>query len=114
MVKRRSARDDPDYTGGCVRGRRGPVRVSRRRSMVSGFYEGSLFDEPSSFDRGKLAARLQSLAARNIFIGGSSWRYQGWLDQIYSRSRYQVKGRFSKKLFEATCLREYAETFPTV
>jgi uncharacterized protein YecE (DUF72 family) len=82
--------------------------------MVSGFYESSLFDEPSSFDRGKLAARLQSLAARNIFIGGSSWKYEGWLGQIYSRSRYQVKGRFSKKLFESTCLREYAETFPTV
>ena len=25
-----------------------------------------------------------------------------------------MKGRFSKKLFEASCLREYAETFPTV
>ena len=50
----------------------------------------------------------------NIFIGGSSWKYEGWLGQIYTRSRYSVKGRFSKKLFESTCLREYAETFPTV
>jgi uncharacterized protein YecE (DUF72 family) len=81
---------------------------------VSGFYEGSLFDEPSSFDRGKLAARLAELASRNIFIGGSSWKYEGWLDQIYSRGRYTVRGRFSRKLFESTCLREYAETFPTV
>jgi uncharacterized protein YecE (DUF72 family) len=81
---------------------------------VSGFYESSLFDEPTAFDRGKLAERLARLAERNIFIGGSSWKYEGWLGQIYTRSRYQVKGRFSKKLFESTCLREYAETFPTV
>ena len=81
---------------------------------MSGFYESTLFDEPSSFDRGKLAERLAHLAERNIFIGGSSWKYEGWLGQIYTRSRYQVKGRFSKKLFESTCLREYAETFPTV
>lgn len=54
------------------------------------------------------------LAARNIFIGGSSWKYEGWLGQIYSRSRYQVRGRFSKKLFDETCLSEYATVFPTV
>jgi uncharacterized protein YecE (DUF72 family) len=81
---------------------------------VKGYYEGTLFDEPSSFDRGRLAQRLKDLAARNIFIGGSSWKYEGWLGQIYTRSRYVVQGRFSKKLFEAECLREYAETFPTV
>jgi len=81
---------------------------------VSGFYAGTLFDEPSAFDRGKLVERLAGLAAENIFIGGSSWKYEGWLGQIYSRSRYLVKGRFSRKAFEATCLREYAETFPTV
>jgi uncharacterized protein YecE (DUF72 family) len=81
---------------------------------VSGYYEGSLFDEPSTFDRPRLASSLAGLAARNIFIGGSSWKYEGWLDQIYTRSRYSVRGRFSRKLFEQTCLREYAETFPTV
>ena len=81
---------------------------------MSGFYAGSLFEEPSSFDRAKLAARLAGLAAENIFIGGSSWKYEGWLGQIYTRSRYLVKGRFSRKEFEASCLREYAETFPSV
>ena len=81
---------------------------------MSGYYEGSLFDEPSSFDRPKLAARLADLASRNIFIGGSSWKYPGWLGQIYTPGRYRIRGRFSQKLFEATCLREYAETFPTV
>jgi uncharacterized protein YecE (DUF72 family) len=74
----------------------------------------TLFDEPSSFDRDALAARLAELAARHIYIGGSSWKYEGWLGQIYSRSNYLVRGRFSQKLFNDTCLREYAATFPTV
>jgi uncharacterized protein YecE (DUF72 family) len=75
---------------------------------------GPLFDEPAAFDREGLAARLKALAARNIFIGGSSWKYEGWLGQIYSRERYLTRGRFSQSAFQAECLREYAETFPTV
>jgi uncharacterized protein YecE (DUF72 family) len=72
-----------------------------------------LGDKPA-FDRDLLRDRLNALAARGIFIGGSSWKYEGWLGQIYSRSRYQVRGRFSKKLFEETCLSEYATVFPAV
>ncbi len=71
-------------------------------------------DEPVSFDRDGLRDRLSALAQRGIFIGGSSWKYEGWLGQIYSRSRYQVRGRFSRKLFEETCLSEYASVFPAV
>ena len=33
---------------------------------------------------------------------------------IRDRSRYQVRGRFSRKLFEETCLSEYASVFPAV
>ena len=75
---------------------------------------GPLFDEPGSFDRDGLARKLGGLAAENIYIGGSSWKYEGWLGQIYSRERYLARGKFSKRVFEAECLREYAETFPTV
>jgi uncharacterized protein YecE (DUF72 family) len=75
---------------------------------------GPLFDEPGAFDRDGLAARLKALAAQGIFIGGSSWKYEGWLGQIYSRERYLSRGRFSQTAFQAECLREYAETFPTV
>ncbi len=75
---------------------------------------GPLFDEPSAFDRDGLAARLQSLAAEGVYIGGSSWKYEGWLGQIYTRDRYLSRGRFSHQRFAADCLREYAETFPTV
>jgi uncharacterized protein YecE (DUF72 family) len=75
---------------------------------------GGLFDEPGSFDRDGLADKLRALAEQNIYIGGSSWKYEGWLGQIYTRERYLTRGRFSQKLFEQDCLREYAETFPTV
>lgn len=75
-------------------------------------------DEPAGtdvgFDRERLRERLSALAGRGIYIGGSSWKYEGWLGQIYSRSRYQARGRFSKRLFEETCLSEYATVFPAV
>jgi len=76
--------------------------------------DGPLFAEPGGFDRGSLAARLRTLAENRILIGGSSWKYEGWMGQIYSRERYLTRGRFSKRLFESECLREYAETFSTV
>jgi uncharacterized protein YecE (DUF72 family) len=75
---------------------------------------GSLFEEPSQFDRGRLRARLNALASQNIFIGTSSWKYEGWLGQIYTRDRYLTRGRFSQKRFQDECLSEYAETFPIV
>jgi uncharacterized protein YecE (DUF72 family) len=74
----------------------------------------SLFEEPSQFDRQGLIARLASLAAENILIGTSSWKYEGWIGQIYSRQRYMTRGRFSQKRFNDECLNEYAETFPIV
>ena len=73
-----------------------------------------LFEEPSNFDRAGLRAKLAALASENIFIGTSSWKYEGWIGQIYSRNRYLARGRFSQKRFQAECLGEYAETFPIV
>ena len=73
-----------------------------------------LFDPPPVFDRAGLARRLRALAQENIWIGASSWKYEGWLDQIYTRERYLTRGKLSKKRFEAECLAEYAETFPIV
>ncbi len=73
-----------------------------------------LFDDTPRFDRSGLGGRLRALAAENIWIGTSSWKYPGWLEQIYSRDRYLTRGRFSQKRFEAECLAEYAETFPIV
>ena len=73
-----------------------------------------LFEEPFEFDRARLSAKLAALASENIFIGTSSWKYEGWIGQIYSRSRYLARGKFSQTRFQAECLREYASTFPIV
>jgi uncharacterized protein YecE (DUF72 family) len=87
-----------------------PLRGSRRVLMEN----LSLFEPDKPPFRQRLAARLRELAAENIFLGGSSWKYEGWLGQIYSPERYLVRGRFSQKRFEQLCLAEYAEVFPIV
>jgi len=68
-----------------------------------------LFPEPEPETKLVLAPRLRLLARQNIFIGTSSWKYPGWIGEIYSAHRYG-----SQKRFEAECLSEYAETFPIV
>ena len=73
-----------------------------------------LFEEPSDFDRERLRDRLAALARENVFLGTSSWKYEGWIGQIYSRNRYLARGKFSQKRFQAECLSEYASTFPIV
>jgi len=73
-----------------------------------------LFPSASSFDREALAQKLRGLAAESVFIGTSSWKYEGWCGQIYTHERYQTRGRFSQKRFEGDCLCEYADTFPVV
>jgi uncharacterized protein YecE (DUF72 family) len=72
--------------------------------------EPSLFPAPADV----LRSRLASLASRDILIGTSSWKYAGWLGQVYNPERYSTRGKFSQKKFERTCLAEYAETFPIV
>lgn len=74
----------------------------------------SLFEEPEPELKGKLRQKLRRLADQKLFLGGSSWKYEGWLGQIYTPERYSVRGRFSRKRFEQECLAEYAETFPIV
>ena len=73
-----------------------------------------LFDERPPFDRDRLAAVLRELAAQRVLIGTSSWKYEGWLGQIYTRERYLARGAFSKRRFGNECLGEYALTFPIV
>jgi uncharacterized protein YecE (DUF72 family) len=84
-----------------------------KQMLQSCVSSGSLFDFPDS-ESTVLRSLLGGLADERIYIGCSSWKYPGWLDQIYTRSNYLSRGRFSKKAFEAECLREYAGIFPTV
>lgn len=73
-----------------------------------------LFEDPPPQLAALLAPRLQELASRQIYFGTSSWKYEGWMGQIYTRERYLSRGKFSQKKFEAECLAEYAKTFPAV
>src|SRR3954469_11404287 len=66
------------------------------------------------FDLAHYRARIAALADKGIFVGTSSWKYMGWLDQIYTPSRYEYRGRVAESRFEDNCLAEYAETFRTV
>lgn len=67
-----------------------------------------------NFDRDKMKAAAATLAAEGLFIGTSSWKYPGWLGQLYMRDRYVWRGRYAEKRFERHCLAEYAEVFKTV
>ena len=54
------------------------------------------------------------MAADGVFIGTSSWKYEGWLNQLYTPSRYEYRRKVAKTRFERDCLQEYAEVFKTV
>ncbi len=58
--------------------------------------------------------RLKVLAAKGIHIGTSSWIYEGWLGKVYRGDYSGPRSAVNKKRFEAECLVEHSETFPTV
>jgi uncharacterized protein YecE (DUF72 family) len=62
----------------------------------------------------KLAPKLRELASQGIYLGGSSWKYPGWLGSIYSPERYLTRGKHSQAKFDRECLAEYVQTFLTV
>lgn len=67
-----------------------------------------------NFDRENMKAAAKRLAEQGAFIGTSSWKYPGWIGQLYERDRYVWRGRFSNARFERNCLSEYAQVFKTV
>jgi uncharacterized protein YecE (DUF72 family) len=73
-----------------------------------------LFETPVSPIRERLTRKLSELASQDIYLGTSSWKYEGWLGSIYSEDRYQTRGKLSRKKFEEGCIAEYAEVFPIV
>jgi uncharacterized protein YecE (DUF72 family) len=66
------------------------------------------------FDREQMKTKAADLAAQGVFIGTSSWKYQGWLNQLYTAARYEYRGKVAVTRFERSCLAEYAEVFKTV
>jgi len=73
-----------------------------------------LFATAENSFRSTLRSTVERLAADGIFIGTSSWKYDGWLGTIYDPQRYHYRGKFAESRFERDCLAEYAETFKTV
>jgi uncharacterized protein YecE (DUF72 family) len=67
-----------------------------------------------AFDREVLKQRAAELAAKGVFIGTSSWKYEGWFGQLYTPTRYEYPGKVAKTRFQMDCLSEYAEVFKTV
>jgi uncharacterized protein YecE (DUF72 family) len=66
------------------------------------------------FEREQMKLKATELAAAGVFIGTSSWKYQGWLSTLYDGARYEYRGKFAQTRFNRECLREYAEVFKTV
>jgi uncharacterized protein YecE (DUF72 family) len=66
------------------------------------------------FDREQMKTRAVKLAAKGVYIGTSSWKYEGWFGQLYTPARYEYRGKVAKTRFERDCLSEYAEVFKTV
>lgn len=66
------------------------------------------------FDRQTVAGTIEALAKRQIYLGTSSWKYPGWLGQLYGEERYLYRGKVAKSRFERGCLEEYATVFKSV
>ena len=67
-----------------------------------------------AFDRDKIQQQAAKLAANDVFIGTSSWKYAGWLGMLYEEQRYLRRGKLSESLVEENCPSEYAQVFKTV
>lgn len=67
-----------------------------------------------AFEREKMKLKAAELAAKGIYVGTSSWKYQGWFNQLYTPSRYEYRGKVATTRFERSCLAEYAQVFKTV
>ncbi len=67
-----------------------------------------------SFNREHVQEQAASLAVQSVYLGTSSWKYEGWMGQLYTAERYEYRGKVAKTRFERDCLREYAEAFKTV
>lgn len=73
-----------------------------------------LFEPSEPECKRRLQSKLAELSSKGLYLGTNSWKYEGWLNQIYTPERYYFRGKFSRRKFETECLAEYAETFPVV
>jgi uncharacterized protein YecE (DUF72 family) len=60
----------------------------------------------------ELSERLWSLAARGVYFGSSSWKYESWWKN--GEGPVYIEDYHNRRNFEQNCLAEYAKTFPAV
>ena len=53
-----------------------------------------------NFYRDSMKIAVASLAEHGAFIGTSSWKYPGWLGQLYEHDRYVWRGKFFNARFK--------------
>ncbi len=102
--------DSAQGAGGCGRPRK--AEKDRLGALTGG--GGSHTLRGMAFNRERVRAAVAAVAGQRVYIGTSSWKYEGWLDQLYTPARYEYRGRVAKTRFERECLAEYAEVFKTV
>lgn len=88
---------------------REPVSDSTKEKIAADKIPKAGIEQP-----GSILPQLDALAAGNILIGTSSWKYEGWFWQIYTPERYEYRGKVAKTRFEVGCLEEYGAVFHTV
>jgi uncharacterized protein YecE (DUF72 family) len=66
------------------------------------------------FDRDWVREQVAALAGQGVYVGTSSWKYDGWFGQLYTPARYEYRGKVARTRFERGCLEEYAAVFKTV
>jgi uncharacterized protein YecE (DUF72 family) len=52
-----------------------------------------------AFDREQVKKSAAALAAKGVYVGTSSWKYEGWFGQLYTPSRYShpdIRSEFEK------------------
>jgi uncharacterized protein YecE (DUF72 family) len=62
----------------------------------------------------KTVPKLKELEKQGIYIGTSSWKYEGWIGQVYNKDYSGPRSKVQKKTFQDECLSEFATIFPTV
>lgn len=70
--------------------------------------------QAATFPVQMLRNAAEALAARQVFIGTSSWKYPGWTGLLYDEQRYLHNGKFAESRFKRHALEEYAHVFRTV
>ena len=70
-----------------------PGAVSARDFVDKLHPDGYPFCSNMPFELEKVKARAAELAASGVYIGTSSWKYEGWRGMVYDESRYVYHGK---------------------